>query len=91
MQGAKHLMSALYGSQPGKVIELLNRRRTTGYQAGDRDGSRIGLIVEGGSMRGAISSAALDALSRLGYRGCFDEVWGTSSGAINAAYFFGSA
>jgi len=80
-------MPALYGSQPDKVIELLNRRRGFGYRPGDNDGNRIGLIVEGGSMRGAISSAALDTLSQLGFRGCFDEVWGTSSGAINAAYF----
>jgi predicted patatin/cPLA2 family phospholipase len=80
-------MNQLYGSQPVKVIELLNQRRRIGYRPGDSDGNRIGLIVEGGSMRGAISSAALGALSQLGYRSCFDEVWGTSSGAINAAYF----
>lgn len=80
-------MNEIYGSCPGEVIALLDRRRRLGYRPGVSDGNRVGLIVEGGSMRGVISSAALDALHRLGYGNCFDEVWGTSSGAINAAYF----
>ena len=80
-------MNEIYGRSPGEVIALLDRRRRLGYRPGVSDGNRLGLIVEGGSMRGAISSAALDALHRLGYGNCFDEVWGTSSGAINAAYF----
>ena len=86
-QGVQYLTTDLYGRKPRNVIELLNKRRQSSYHPGDSDGNRIGLIVEGGSMRGIISSAALDALAELGYRDCFDEVWGTSSGAINAAYF----
>src|ERR1700691_5746473 len=78
----------LYGKQPAKVIDLLNRRRQAGYVAGrDQDGARLGLIVEGGAMRGAISSGTVDALYQLGYGTCFDEVWGNSAGALNAAYF----
>ena len=38
-------------------------------------------------MRGATSSGAVDALYQLGFGGCFDEVWGNSAGALNAAYF----
>ena len=47
---------------------------------------RLGLVVEGGGMRGVISSAAADALYQFGYAECFDCVFGTSAGAINGAY-----
>jgi predicted patatin/cPLA2 family phospholipase len=81
-------MPQLYGKSPDKVIELLQRRRRANYQAGrDQDGERIALIIEGGALRGAISCGAVDALYQLGYGQCFDEVWGNSSGALNAAYF----
>lgn len=38
-------------------------------------------------MRGAVSAAMLTALDDLGLRSVFDVVYGTSSGAVNAAYF----
>jgi predicted patatin/cPLA2 family phospholipase len=78
----------LHGKSPDKVIALLHRRRSGHYRAGrDQDGERLALIVEGGALRGAISCGAVDALFQLGYGQCFDEVWGTSSGALNATYF----
>jgi len=71
----------------GEVLDLLRRRRA-GYRPGSlSDGHRLGLVVEGGGMRAVISSAALEALDSLGFRDCFDEVCGTSAGAINGAYF----
>lgn len=38
-------------------------------------------------MSGLISAASTLALQELGYTNCFDEVYGTSAGAVNAAYF----
>jgi len=38
-------------------------------------------------MRGVISAGMLSALEDLGYLGSFDAVYGSSAGAINAAYF----
>ena len=51
------------------------------------DGRKVGLIVEGGAMRGVISCAALMALEDLRLTDVFDEVYGASAGAVNAAYF----
>jgi predicted patatin/cPLA2 family phospholipase len=38
-------------------------------------------------MRGVLSAGALLALDVLGFRAVFDEVYATSAGAVNAAYF----
>jgi predicted patatin/cPLA2 family phospholipase len=82
------MATELYGKQPAEVIALLNRRRQANFVAGqDQDGARVALIVEGGAMRGAISSGTVDALYQLGYGTCFEEVWGNSAGALNGAYF----
>jgi len=78
----------LFGHRPGEVLSLLERRLRQGYRAGSAaDGFRLGVLVEGGGMRGLISAAALEALDRLGYAACLDELFGTSAGALNGAYF----
>lgn len=51
------------------------------------DGHHVVLAVEGGGMRGAVSSGMLLALEQLGLRNSFDEVVGTSAGAIAGAFF----
>ncbi len=38
-------------------------------------------------MRGVLSAGALFALDTLGYRDCFDAIFATSAGSVNAAYF----
>lgn len=38
-------------------------------------------------MRGCVSGGALQALTDLGLRECFDAVYGSSAGAINSTYF----
>ncbi|MEO8483229.1 MAG: patatin-like phospholipase family protein [Acidobacteriota bacterium] len=43
--------------------------------------------MEGGAMRGVISAGMVSALGDLGYLDAFDAVYGSSAGAINAAYF----
>jgi predicted patatin/cPLA2 family phospholipase len=51
------------------------------------ESGRLALVVEGGGMRGVLSAGALLALDVLGYRECFDAVFATSAGSVNAAYF----
>ena len=77
-----------FGVNPTETIELLKERvRRTKQGRPIRDGRKVGLIVEGGAMRGVISCASLMALEELGLTEIFDEVYGASAGAVNAAYF----
>lgn len=49
--------------------------------------TRLGLIVQGGGMRGTYSAGVLDAIARQCGTASFDYMCGSSSGAINASYF----
>jgi predicted patatin/cPLA2 family phospholipase len=55
--------------------------------AGERDGPPIGLLVQGGGMRGVYSLAVLGAFEEMGWTHCFDHVAGASAGAMNGAHF----
>src|SRR5215831_15060067 len=78
----------LYGVNPTGTIDFLRQRvRRLRESQTFSDGRKIGLIVEGGAMRGVISCAGLMALEDLGMTDVFDEVYGASAGAVNAAYF----
>ncbi len=66
------------------VLAVLRARRDTGHR---RDGHKLGLVVQGGGMRGVLSGAMLTVLEDLGYATSFDAVYAASSGALNAAYF----
>src|SRR5262245_59362726 len=81
-------MTGLHGMNPANTIGLLKERAEL-IQRGIRpsDDRRIGLIVEGGAMRGVISCAALQGLEELGMTQVFDQVYGASAGAVNTAYF----
>jgi len=61
---------------------LLTRKRR-GHSGTDT----IGLVVQGGGMRGVYSMGALAALEEMGFNQCFDHVAGSSAGALNGAYF----
>lgn len=61
---------------------LLNQKRR-----GHTGTEPIGLVVQGGGMRGVYSMAALAALEEMGFNQCFDHVAGSSAGALNGAYF----
>ncbi len=79
---------SVYGINPTKTIELLkDRARLLATGREPLDSRKTALIVEGGAMRGVISCAALLGLEELGMSGAFDEVYGASAGALNAAYF----
>lgn len=69
------------------VIELLVARAARGSRPPHDDGARIALAVEGGAMRGVISAGMVSALESFGLTDAFDAVYGSSAGAINAAYF----
>ena len=69
------------------MIELLLARAARRSRAPHGDGARIALCVEGGAMRGVVSAGMVSALEELGLGQAFDAVYGSSAGAINAAYF----
>jgi len=69
------------------VIDLLKARIARGSRRPHGDGASIALAVEGGAMRGVISAGMVSALEALGYIDAFDAVYGSSAGAVNAAYF----
>jgi predicted patatin/cPLA2 family phospholipase len=78
----------IHGVNPDETIALLKERARC-FRVGEEplDGRKVGLIVEGGAMRGVISCAALLGLEELGMTQVFDAVYGASAGAVNAAYF----
>jgi predicted patatin/cPLA2 family phospholipase len=69
------------------VVEILRRRLARRSHAPHGDGVKVALCVEGGAMRGVISAGMVWALEHLGLTTAFDAVYGSSAGAINAAYF----
>ncbi|HEY7476077.1 MAG TPA: patatin family protein [Vicinamibacterales bacterium] len=69
------------------VVEVLRRRAARKSRAPHGDGASVALCVEGGAMRGVISAGMVWALEHLGLTTAFDAVYGSSAGAINAAYF----
>lgn len=69
------------------MLRLLADRAAAGGRPGHHgDGRRLALAIEGGGMAGAISAGMCVALEELGLIGCFDLIYGSSSGAINASY-----
>lgn len=70
------------------VVRLIRRRLEEGSRPGRRsDPHRLGLVVEGGGMRGVVSGGMLAGLEQLDALPAFDAVYGASAGAVGAAYF----
>jgi predicted patatin/cPLA2 family phospholipase len=69
------------------AIDILKARRARDSRPPHADGYSLALAVEGGAMRGVISAGMMWALEDLGFADLFDAVYGSSAGAINAAYF----
>src|SRR4051812_48561035 len=65
-----------------QILKILEGRKS-----GARDTFKLGLVVEGGGLRGVVSCAPLLVIDELGFTQHFDSVYATSAGAINAAYF----
>lgn len=69
------------------VLQLLRDRRRKGSTPGRRtDDARLVLLIEGGSSRGAYSYGMAIAIEKLGLLPLFDAVYGSSAGALNAAW-----
>ncbi len=69
------------------VLEVLGERSRQGSTPGNRhDDARLALVIEGGSSRGAYSSGMTVAIEQLGLLPQFDAVYGSSMGALNAAW-----
>lgn len=75
-----------FGMHPVLKV-MFSRRQTNSLPLQRRDGFKVGLVVEGGGMRGVVSAGMLCALEYLGLLNCFDVVYGASAGGFNAAYF----
>lgn len=70
------------------VLDLVRDRARKGSRPSQRsDGARLGLVIEGGAMRGVVSAGMLKALEHLGLKNTFDAVYGSSAGAVNGAFF----
>lgn len=70
------------------VVEALKGRAKEHSQPGKRkDRYKIGLVIEGGGMRGVVGGGMVTALEHLGLRNSFDVVYGGSAGSITGAYF----
>ncbi|TDC38679.1 patatin family protein [Micromonospora sp. 15K316] len=69
------------------VLQLLRDRKQQASLPGRRsDDARLVLLIEGGSSRGAYSSGMTIAIEQLGLLPLFDAVYGSSAGALNAAW-----
>ena len=70
------------------VMKLIAERAHSGSQPFRRkDEFKLGLVVEGGAMRGVVSAGMLAGLESLDLLRVFDAVYGASAGAFNGAYF----
>ncbi|WGX97245.1 patatin family protein [Nocardioides sp. L-11A] len=69
------------------LADVLRERRRTGSRPGRRDdGHRVALAIEGGGSRAAYSAGMVLAIDEAGLTDCFDDVYGTSGGALNGAW-----
>lgn len=70
------------------TLELMKNRKASGSQPLHRtDSARLVLVLEGGSSRAAYGGGMVGVLEEYGYLDVFDAVYGTSAGALNAAWF----
>jgi predicted acylesterase/phospholipase RssA len=74
-----------------EVLRIIAGRAQSGSRPGARsDEYRVVLSVEGGGMRGTVSAGMALALHELGLVPAFDAVYGSSAGAITAAWLLSS-
>ena len=91
MLGAGEPDALQEGAPLSETLLLLQERLKSGSLPGQRtDGYRIVLSVEGGGMRGTVTAGMAYALHERGLLPAFDAVYGTSAGAITAAWLLSS-
>jgi predicted patatin/cPLA2 family phospholipase len=72
------------------VVQLLVQRFREKSIPGHRpehDTAKLALCIEGGGMRGAVSAGMTASIAALGLSDAFDEVYGSSAGAVVGSYF----
>ena len=69
------------------MLQVLAQRRFEGSKPKQRkDQFKVALAIEGGGMRGCVAAGMASALIDAGLGDCFDEIYGSSAGALVAAY-----
>lgn len=81
------LLHSNLASADHPVVREIVRRGREGIRGNSGQSSKLGLVVEGGGMRGIYSGGLLVGMEELGLADVFDQVYGESAGAINACYF----
>lgn len=71
----------MYNTENDLVLENVLKHR-----AGVDDGLKVGLVIQGGGMRGAFSAGVALELDRLGLSESFDVIHASSAGCNTAAY-----
>lgn len=80
--------SAPGGAPTSAVLKLLRARiEEQSLPAARSDSARLALAIEGGGMRGVVSAGMVAALEQLGASDAFDDIYGSSAGSFNGAYF----
>ncbi|MDD7935378.1 patatin-like phospholipase family protein [Actinomycetospora straminea] len=73
------------------VLDVLADRRAEGTcPSNRRDPHRVALAVEGGGSRATYSSGMVLALEELGLAECFDDIYGSSAGALAGSWLVGA-
>jgi predicted patatin/cPLA2 family phospholipase len=75
----------LHGVNPEAVVTAIRDRAKRGNDRAD--GRKLGLVIEGGSIRAVCSAGGAAVLAQMGFSETFDHVYATSAGVMNAAYF----
>ncbi len=71
----------MYNTENRLVLENL-----LSHKPGNGDGLKIGLVIQGGGMRGAFSAGVAKVITEFGLNDNFDDVYASSSGCNTAAY-----
>jgi predicted patatin/cPLA2 family phospholipase len=70
------------------VLELIKQRKEINSQPLQRkDKFKLGLVIEGGGMRGVVGTAMASALHYMGLVNTFDAVYGASAGSLSGTFF----
>ncbi|EKX38161.1 hypothetical protein GUITHDRAFT_115708 [Guillardia theta CCMP2712] len=70
------------------VLKILGDRLRSRSQPGKRgDKFKLGLVIEGGGMRGCVSAGMAAAIEHLGMQEAFDAIYGSSAGSLIGTYF----
>jgi predicted patatin/cPLA2 family phospholipase len=70
------------------VIQIIEKRKEQGSLPKHRsDDYKLGLVIEGGGMRGVVGAGMATALHYLGLVNVFDAVYGSSAGALAGSLF----